>query len=229
MSLEAWYPLLVAASIPVPATEIVQAPFDLTPLLDGEEPEGWTIFVAELEAAARRIGYPVFLRTGHGSGKHEFVWTCFVPEAAALANHVAALVEWSALVDFLGLPTDVWAVREMLPVESTFTAFRGFPVSRERRYFIRDGRVIGHHPYWPPAAIEDPSVQDWRPRLDALNTETPEEIAVLTDLSKRVGAAIPGAWSVDWLWSPGRGWICIDMAWAERSFVWADYPSAPAP
>lgn len=65
--------------------------------------------------------------------------------------------------------------------------------------------------------------------LAPLNHESPAEVAELTALSEQVAAVVPGAWSVDWLYSPGRGWVCIDMAHAERSFVWSEYPTAPPP
>ena len=227
IDLAEWYPLLVAAGIPTPATLIVRTELDLTPLLDGEEPEGFSDFLAELAAAAETIGYPLFLRTGYGSGKHEWRDTCFVPAPADLGQHVFALLEWSNLVDLFGLPTGTWVVRELLPTEAAFTAFGGMPITRERRYFVEDGQILGFTPYWPPEAIVAPSVPDWRERLDAINQMSDGEIAELSALAIRVSAAVPGAWSVDFLWVPDRGWLAIDMAHAEASFCWAEHPNAP--
>jgi hypothetical protein len=220
IDLAAWYPLLVGASIPTPRTEIVHTEVELNHLLDGITPPGFAAFIADLRQAGDRVGWPAFLRTGYGSGKHDYLTTCFVPGSAKLAAHVAALVEWSALADIVGLPVGTWAIRELLPIEAPFTAFRGLPIAKERRYWIADGQVIGHHSYWPAAAIEGASRPDWQERLEQLNREDPAEVTELTALSARVAAVVPGAWSVDWLWSPGRGWICIDLAWAERSFGW---------
>jgi hypothetical protein len=227
IDLAEWYPLLVAADIPTPATAIVRTELDLTMLIDGEEPEGFAAFLAELGAAAEHLGYPIFLRTGYGSGKHEWVDTCLVPSAADLGQHVFALVEWSNIVDLFGLPTNTWVVRELLPTQAAFTAFVGMPITKERRYFIRDGEILGFTPYWPPDTISSPSVPDWRARLDAINEMPPEEVAELSALALRVSAVVPGAWSVDFLWVPERGWLAIDMAHAEASFCWTEHPNAP--
>ena len=227
ISLDAWYPQ-VAAVVPTPRTEIVRTSLPLDLLLDGEVPVGWATFLDDLARAADRVGgYPTFLRTGQGSGKHDWKHTCYVPAAADLESHVAALVEWSALVDILGLPTDVWVVREMLLTTAAFHAFGGMPITRERRYFVRDGAILGHHPYWPPEAIEAPDAADWRARLERLNEEPAAEVALLSRLSRDVSRVVPGAWSVDWLAARDGTWYCIDLAHAERSYVWWEHPHAP--
>ena len=102
------------------------------------------------------------------------------------------------------------------------------PITRERRYFVEDGIVIGHHPYWPSAAFADCSdlPSDWEAKLAALNQEDPAEVAELSALSAKVGVVLPGAWSVDWLHT-ARGWYLTDMAHAETSFVWPQHPGAP--
>jgi len=222
-----WYPLLLAAEIPAPRTVIISTELDLTPLLDGESPAGYEAFLATLQQAASSIGYPLFLRTGYGSGKHDWLRTCLLTDPEDLDQHVFALVEWSHLVDFMGLPTDTWVVRELLPTVAPFIAFAGMPITRERRYFVEDGQVRGFHPYWPPETITNPSRPDWRELLEELNEQSVEEIAELTELSERVSRAVPGAWSVDWLHVPDRGWLCIDMAHAEASFCWEEYPTSP--
>ena len=252
ISLDEWYPL-VADLVPTPRTVIVRAGRDMAAVAYGDEVDAETEaafseLAAKVRAAGDSLGWPAFLRSGYGSGKHGWRETCFVPGPAAVPAHLGAIIEWSELADIMGLPTDVWAVREMLDVPSAFAAFRGaMPISRERRYFVVDGRVVGRHPYWPPQAFTEDEEGglfgeagpdgvalpgDWRALLDALNEETPGEVATLTALTERVGAAVPGAWSVDWLWAARRGeaerrWFLTDMAWAERSFVWWDHPAAP--
>jgi hypothetical protein len=170
------------------------------------------------------MGYPFFLRTGYGSGKHEWARTCFVPNPDVIPKHIVNLVEWSALVDFAGLPTNVWAVRELLETDAVFTAFLGMPIARERRYFISDGKVVCHHPYWPPDSIHSACQADWREAVDRLNVETRLEVHTLTHLSERVAAHFEGAWSLDWLLSR-YGWYAIDMAEAGRSFHWPGCPT----
>lgn len=226
-----WFPLVEAAGLPVPVTEIVRYDAgDLALLVDGEMPSGFEELVGSIQRAGDRLGWPVFLRTGHISAKHDWNDTCYVPGPEQVGRHVAALVEWSSMVDIMGLPTAVWVVREMLAVEAPFSAFGGMPVARERRWWIADGAVVGHHPYWPPDALrQGRAPQGFETWLAALNEETAEEIGELRCLTEAVAAAVPGRWSVDWLFSPGRGWVLIDMAEAERSWVWDGHPTAPSP
>jgi hypothetical protein len=150
-----------------------------------------------------------------------------------MAGHVAALVEWSAMVDIAGLPTRTWAVRRLLQLSSSFTAFDGFPVNQERRYFIADGKVRCNHPYWPERAVAEgrPTAPNWQEQLAAMNRESPAEVAHLTRLSEQVAQHFvdDGAWSLDWALDEDGVWIAIDMAPAERSFHWAGCPHAPTP
>lgn len=238
MDLADWFPLVQAAGLPVPRTRIIRTDIELVNLLDGIEVPGWEDFTGEVRQAATEMGFPCFLRTGHGSGKHSWKDTCFLKHPEHVAAQVAMLVDWSFTMDFFGLPVDTWVVREMLPVEAPFSAFKGMPVAKERRYFVDEGVVTGHHPYWPPGAVAEgaPRTVDgaaalapeqWKALLAPMNEESPAEVAELTALSEQVARVVPGAWSVDWLWSPGRGWVLIDMAHAERSYVWSEYPTAP--
>lgn len=224
-----WFPKLLGTGVPVPETRIVTTDLNLDGLLEGEAVPGFGAFVDELRRAAGELGgFPCFLRTGQGSGKHQWEETCFVPSAAAMGSHVANLVEWSAMVDIIGLPTRVWAVRRLLPLRSTFTAFHGFPVNRERRYFIEGGRVLCHHSYWPVEALQQgrPSVPGWLDLLTDLNAETPAEVATLTGRAEWVSANFDGAWSLDFAQDTTGQWWAIDMAPAERSYHWPNCPKA---
>jgi len=124
----------------------------------------------------------------------------------------------------LGFPTDCWIARAMIPTIAAFTAFRGnMPIVKERRYFVQDAKVVCHHPYWPPSVFDDArvSIGGWRKRLDAMNIEDKDEIGLLSQLSSKVGAEIPGAWSIDWLWSEQKSqWFLTDMAEAKLSYHW---------
>ena len=234
VSLEEWYPLVMDL-VATPRTVILHAGVDLAPLLYGNE-EG----APDVRAEARQLsvdiahaaeavgGYPIFLRTGHTSGKHQWRDTCFVPDRASIPQHIYNIVEYSEMADMFGLPTEVWVVRELLTTEPAFHAFADMPVTAERRYFVVDGKVVGHHPYWPPDSLEDSDtdVRDWRKRLEQLNQQPASEIELLTALTEKVGGVLPGAWSVDWLWAQGQWWL-TDMAWAEVSYVWSDHPTAP--
>jgi hypothetical protein len=220
-----WFPRLKASGVPVPRTTFVAPPAGLIGILDGEKPDGYDVFIHELGAAARSFGFPVFLRTGHTSHKHGWRSTCFLERCDDIPAHVFNLVEFSECADILGLPYRTWAVREFVPLVSHFTAFDGTPVAVERRVFIRDGKRVCDHPYWPPDAIEghSPSRPDWRHLL-----ADHEEIARLHDSRTqmhaaldRVGSAFPeGYWSVDFAFGRDGTWYAIDMAEGERSFHW---------
>lgn len=228
-SLAYWYPRIKDA-VPTPETHILEAEADLTSLLDGETPDGFDSLVSGLCLAADMVGWPCFLRTGHGSGKHDWERTCFVRRSADMAQHVGALVEWSHLVDFMGLPTNVWVVRQMLPTEPLFRceAYGGFPVTREFRLFVRaggiDGAGVSHvQPYWPPESCEQgrPDVEDWRDLLRASWTVSPWEGVAICDLALTAVRAIgSGYWSVDVLQDRDGGWWVTDMAEGDASFQW---------
>ena len=218
-----WWPL-IAPLVPTPRTEIVQSE-DLSPILDGEIPVGWGEFLASMNVARGKIGGDCFLRTGQGAGKHNWSKTCFLPETANIARHVAELVEWSALVDIIGLPANVWCVREMLPTTPIGVCpdYEGMPVCREFRFFAEGGAVKCWHPYWPLDAINEGGLAGdfqfgWYEEFCRLDDPEPKRLAEI------VSRAVPGAWSVDIL-ETKCGWFVTDMAEASRSFHWPECPS----
>jgi hypothetical protein len=198
----------------------------LSSSLDGEIPEGWGQFIQELDAARKRIGGDCFLRTGQGSGKHNWSRTCFLPETANAPDHVAELVEWSALVDMMGLPADVWCVREMLPTSpiGVCPGYGGMPVCREFRFFAEAGNVMCFHPYWPLNALQEGGFtgdvsEGWYEDFCRLDDPEPGRHAQFASL------AVPGAWSIDIL-ETKRGWFVTDMAVAKQSYHWPECPKA---
>ena len=223
-----WYPKLKASGVLTPMTAIVESD-DVVMAAYGEPCPELDPLVEKLTEEARLFGFPVFLRTGYGSGKHEWKDTCFVKRAEDIRAHVLALIEWSELVDMMGLPTRTWVVREFLALDVAFTAFHGrMPVNRERRYFFADGKVICSHAYWPPRSIadQDPSVTDWEAKLDRLNEQNTAEVAYLTEQTERVASHFDGAWSLDWAQTENGDWFAIDMAQAAHSFHWDGCPHA---
>lgn len=101
----------------------------------------------------------------------------------------------------MGLDFKALVVREFIPMDSRFTAFYGdMPVNPERRYFIKGGKMICHHPYWIEEAVEEskqPSIENWREVTKELNAETKEEIALLSGYAELVAEKLSGSWSVD--------------------------------
>lgn len=220
-SLAFWFPPLERAGLPVPKTRIVTTDVSLIDVLDGVEPDGIGEFIIELSRAADEIGFPCFLRTAYGSGKHDWVDTCYVAERGCLLRHICALVEWSNLVDICGLPTDTWVVRELIETVPLFHAFSGFPVTREFRLFVRDSEGEGIYPYWPADALVPgkPDNPDWRTLLAEVSTYKLDEASELLSLALRAVDAVGGGyWSVDFLQDKAGKWWLTDMADGDRSY-----------
>jgi len=230
-----WFPKVAELKIPVPKTVIVHNPpgLELIEFLEdfkGVSTKAKLLFrqlILDLEKAADMFGYPVFLRSGLTSAKHGFAKTCHVRKASELPKHVLEIVLFSHMASFLGLATDVWAVRKMLHPRVYFQAFNGLPISLEVRVFAEENKgVVCHHPYWPVEAFEklpaDSFPDDWKERIGRLyyNYETYLTKEVMGN-SAKIANWIGGAWSIDWLWDqPSGHWFMIDMAVAKDSWHW---------
>jgi hypothetical protein len=232
-----WWPRVreLSMHVPMPETFVVAVDGIMTwwmRIVDEEpgaqsDPPGLTPARAAVEELG---GAPVFLRSDEGSGKHEWGATCYVADEAALPRHMFALAEWHFAV---GLWASAWVIREYLPKRVDFRAHGplgggpedGMPVCRERRYFVCDGEVECHHPYWPPESMRRPTAGDWRERLAQLNEETDEEIEELTDYARKLGTVLPGWWSIDFM-EAEAGWYFIDAAEGARSWHPEDCPNA---
>lgn len=219
-----WFPRLVDACLPVPRTKIVRTDCQLLHLLDNEEPPGWQEFESCLKSACAEIGPgPWFLRTGQGSGKHWWANTCHLERLDDIGRHVANLVDWSNSVDFLGLPTNIWCVRELLATDpiATLPRYSGFPLVPEVRAFVRHGKVACYHPYWPEDCIATGLQREQVSAARELFLASAVHESAKADwlpLAEAVAAAFSdGEWSVDLLLTR-RGWFVTDMAIASWSY-----------
>jgi hypothetical protein len=242
-----WFPKIEALSdgamtgrLFVPRTVIIRAKRSLIDILDGERaPDDIKAEVdriaSEIKTAADGFGYPAFLRTGQGSGKHVWKDTCFIAGPENIGRRVFNLVEWSEMVDFMGLPTNVWVVREFLKGDVAFHAFMGeMPVAREFRVITKDGKVGHIQPYWPGESIEDPADSDWLTKLEDHYLLDEAAQAHLGELSAEIARAIGDDWSMDWFYVPAsKRWYLTDMAPADQSYQWEGRPNgkptAPVP
>lgn len=246
-----WFPLIESAGLPVPRTWIVRTPpgLELKNLLDGPSvsntgEELIAEFMRHLLIGATAIGFPCFLRTGQLSGKHEWDRTCYLPDADSIGPHIWAIVEYSAMASLLDdLAVDVWAVRELLPTTPVFRVYRNMPVAREVRCFVRDGKVVCVHPYWPADALRkgfphkrglieaevlglDPDAREIPADFDAQYKQLCNWDASVIELAECAGQAVGGGdWSVDIL-DTAKGWFVIDLAEAKKSFHWKECPHA---
>ena len=156
-SLLYWFFKVKDLGIPVPKTEIVRlSPEEIQAYQTGEED---CFNLDRLESEIRKVvekGFvlPVFLRTDQYSHKHYWKKSCYLNDLTVLSRHLFEIISGSANADFLGLPLEAIVVREFIPMDSRFHAFsEEMPVNPERRYFIRNGKILCHHPYWIPDAI----------------------------------------------------------------------------
>jgi len=225
-----WYPL-IKDILPTPRTEIVPLEEgDIDVLFEALDGKGSPDMLrAHLISAASHFNYPLFMRTDFTSGKHDFLDTCFVQSSNDIFGHALALFEDTLCKD---ISIGAFVFREFLQLESGFKAFRGLPISKERRYFVEDGKVLCHHPYWPEDAIRGEVLRKgdgWKAILKELNTETPEEIELLTAMAGTFSNLVPGAWSVDFAkmkHNIPHSWVLIDAAEAFRSWHPSDCPVA---
>lgn len=223
-----WYPRVCHADVPMPKTMLVPTSDSWTEMLLVAEGSRQLNELYVIEAACHTLRFPVFIRTDLMAAKHSWNSTCFVPTPADLQKHLANLVDHTLNCDMIGKPVKGFAVREYIEMESPFAAFDGLPISRERRYFVRDGVVECHHPYWPEDAIkfivpEHPEPPDWRDFLSRMNYESFDEVDVLTEYAERVSVHLEGYWSVDFCRCKSTaecngGWYFIDCALGAESW-----------
>lgn len=215
-----WYPL-IRGIIPTPKTTIIdleEGDLDLLfEMLDGKNfPEK---LHSRIIKASKQYSFPLFFRTDFTSGKHSFVETCYVKEEGEFKSHIFALFEDTILKD---INIGAFVIREYLPLVAPFEAFNHLPIAKERRYFVEDGIIICHHPYWPEEAIEfyrdTKKPKNWKEDLRMINYEHPSEIRFLSLLAKDFSIHVPGAWSVDFALPQDHDWIMIDAAEAHRSW-----------
>jgi hypothetical protein len=144
------------------------------------------------------IGVPFFLKRGNFSAKHSWKDACFVDSSDTenIIRHMVEIATDAELCDCA--PEYCFVARALIPTKCAFKAFWGkMPVTKERRYFIRDGQVEFHHPYWPPDSIETEydlhtDEPNWKALLAEVNRETPEEVEHLSQQSRKVASVLPG-------------------------------------
>lgn len=224
-----WFPVVEATGVKVPRTTIIPVPesFIYTLLEDEKPTDADLAVIPAVEAAAREYGYPAFLRTGEHSAKHYWKDSCFVDEPGKITSAIGTMFETQVMM-FMPMPQTI-VVREFLKAEPVFYAFNGTPITKERRYFVKDGKVYDNHPYWPLMSIEGHSPRDehdielpqseWHDLLKGISQDDDHE--ELVALTEKAAANLTGAWSVDWL-RVGDEWVFIDAAHAESSYMMPD-------
>lgn len=235
-SLLYWFPKVSKLGIPVPKTVWIEFPHELGRKLVGEgNIDEFKPYLKKIEQKAETLGYPVFIRTDSASHKHGWDKAAFVRKKSDMLNHIIDTIEFNEMAGFIGLNYKAIVVREFLELDWRFKAFHGnMPVARERRYFVKDGKVLCHHPYWIEKAIATAHKGEgtrsflgylphklpnkWKEMLAELNEETESEVKLLTVYAEKISAVVDGYWSVDFACSREGKWFLIDMANGYASF-----------
>jgi hypothetical protein len=223
-SLEFWYKDVEYLGIPSPKTKIVKLTKKELEAAHSEHLLGSV--TVKLMEAAEEFEYPIFLRTDLSSGKHAWDTSCYVDHPDKISRHAHEVMVYNLVADMFGLPFRSFAVREFIPLEGgELKAFYGnFPVTKERRVFVRDGIVECHHEYWVEGAIEqgmshkEMPREEWQPLLDKVNAVTEDDVAIIVEYARRIGKRLGGYWSVDFAKTTDHQWILIDMGRGELSF-----------
>lgn len=220
-----WFTKIVDSGLPIPRTTILlmnQSEIStLRKCLDGEAPVSQDLFT-RFYNVANNMGYPLFIRTDQASNKHDFKRSALVESQDELIDRIVNTIEYNDCAGMVGLNWSAIIFRKFLSLTSSFKAFGFMPVARERRYFVNEGRVVCHHPYWIEDAIRgfgDCKLPlDWKEKLADLNRETDPEIAELSRMAETFGRLVPGYWSVDFAHAESGMWYLIDAARAEISW-----------
>lgn len=230
-----WYPKIVENGIRTPKTKIItldfKQSFDLFAILDGNSNDTCKFLLDRMDEGVLEMGVPCFIRTGQTSSKHSWDHSCKIDTLSRpnIAKHIGWIVDFSGCVD---LPVDVWVVREMLKTKPIFYAFDGMPIVKERRYFVRGGKVVERFPYWPHHAIQDhidtKKYLHWSRALTISNIQPELEVKELTEAAELAMRNIPGYWSIDFLCTD-NGWYCTDMALGDSSYHYGKDPNNKRP
>ena len=230
-----WYPKIKDLDIPQPKTESYKFTKDEYKTLHKTEGIPTTLY-DNCILVAEKIGFPLFMRTDNSSCKHGWKKTCYVEIKESLKMHLFELLSTSMMQGWMSYNDNGLFFREFIELDygyygdKKFTAFYGeFPVNRERRYFIRDGKIQCHHPYWYPDAIQNSSIDSpYKDMiLEQINSENRTEIEQLSNYALMVAKIFPEYWSVDFAKSIDDTWYLIDMARGEDSFHWLECKHCP--
>ena len=221
-----WYPKIKDLEIPQPRTEMYElTKQELSSFYNEKFPK---TLLKNIKPILSKFPFPMFVRSDFSSAKHSWEDSCFVINRKKLEGNIYTIIIENMCADLLGLPFEALVFREYVPLEAGFKAFRGnMPVAKERRYFIKDGQIQCHHPYWPKGAIRDPNNDKWEAILERQNTETEKEIKLLFEYCLLVAKQLEGYWSVDFAYGQDKKWYLIDMAEGDRSFHWLDCEFCP--
>lgn len=219
-----WFSSVLQSNANAPKTRVIKISRDISDLILKEDPEAFF----SNEELIRLVDFikesfelfntdKLFIKNSLFSSKHNWKSSCFITSKSDIAEHVATIMYDWALSGSGDYATE-FVVREVIETKPAFLAFNEMPVTEEYRFFSKDGETYAYQPYWPEDAIQDASIEDWKPALREISIPSLERLHNLIDLSAEITKDLGGDWSVDFLIDKdGKAWL-IDMALASQSY-----------
>jgi hypothetical protein len=245
-SLNYWFPK-IKDIVPVPKTEFV----DLFPEVNKQNGLSHTFEIEDVLHAINDLAtdksnkYPIFVRTDQASNKHNMCGASKISDYRQITKHINEVLFYNENVTLLGLPYKNLVIREWIDIKHEFKAFKGTPIGKEVRVFIKDGNILCSHFYWPEKAIEeyhksqDINIDDfltedniketeenessgleenWKEKLRKTKEETMSEKNIFYNYAQKVANKLNGYWSVDFACDTDGNWYLIDMALGKDSW-----------
>ena len=175
-----------------------------------------------IEEISNYLGLPMFVRTDQASNKHYMEDSSYIPNLDVVDEHISELLFFNEMAGLMGLPYKQLVFREWLDIEHKFKAFKGTPIGKELRFFIKDNDVQCYHYYWPEKAIkffgDTKKPDNWKELLKSTREETllaSDEPIMMAD---EIANQFDGYWSVDFAIDTDGNWYMIDMAKGDESW-----------
>lgn len=209
-----WYPKV--EGMPMPKTVMLKVNLRDSRLLK----KGWTRRVwrliysskyteelyTKIKEKANEIGYPLFIRTDLTSHKKD-------PKNNTVHDETELLDKVGKLIKF----NNKWEQREMraLVFREYIPLYIGFhlngrPVTKERRYYVKDGKVLCHSERSWISSDRVSTPAEYRPMLKEINTETEDEVKLLTEMAEEFSRRVPDHIAVDFAMSQNGKWLLIE-------------------
>jgi ATP-grasp domain, R2K clade family 3 len=228
-----WYPKIKNIGIRQPKTEMIKLikedrffnDIEIENIASGNYKD-LDPFMNKIYKKAKKIGYPLFLRTDEISGKHSWKNTCYVTEEKNLKEHIRRLFEETTMINGIWPQIGLKGIilREYIPMNTLFTAFYGeMPVNPEIRAFIWNGEVVCAHWYWIKEAIirgtpKDKLPGNWEYLIDHSIATLGNSMKKILLPAIKVAKIFNHYWSVDFCQATNGDWVLIDMATGEKSW-----------
>lgn len=215
-----WYKT-VSRVIRTPSTRIVRLQGHLEPPGMGEPLASGVLeqqLLSLLTPAVDDVGgLPCILRSGHTAVKHCWRETCLIEDWGQIVPNALRIAEASRTREYGKLPTDVWAVRQIVPTRPLVKTYQGLPVCPEWRIIVQGDNVIDCIAKWTPEEIHagQPVSREWIDQFDAYFHLRDIDRKWAEQAAKAAGLALARAgdtetWEIDVIKDQWTAWWVLD-------------------